>query len=681
MKRRRLIAFASVILAACTDGGRSSGPSFAISDAVTGDIGSRNPHFFWLPPLVPSPDVTGDFNPFANPVVTVCQLTLTGTACATDLAGNAIVVARFTMTSGTGSEVIRVSNDDQLYIVNWHTDLSNLDPDFDYRVTVSVDGKDMGFADVEVGLTGNELRNINRDEFVPLVDGRTLPIKFRINAGAGCVGVVGGCVEAIVDPDILETLVVLDNGVSLAFGEFPIGWTNEPQLVRIERIPDGDFGPGEGPLGTDFPQYPLFFEYNTSAPEPFNLPVRIGVCNVGEPEESEYHPHHRPGTVLAMGGTPAEFRTLEKAPTFDVLGDCEEAARQSSGLGLLPRSFDELAARAGVLTATLLAPRELQASAMVVDGGAGGETDFFTPAGTVDTTSAAADLVIESLTHSPAEPTDADLMEFGVTVRNAGTAATGPFYVIVTTTADGIPTETTTLGGLATEGSSLAAGESRTLCCWRAFRAAGEYTQTASADFHTQAELNNQVPESNENNNSGTDRYSVSPASQLLLDFDVAPAGGPLAPGTIVNGLYATQGVSFSRITGIGQTFCGTQGNVYANSHGPLPGGGFGLRDGNNSVTVCPQGIAADFSEALAGRIQAAWTRPASEVCVAVTPTTIGGFAFIEAFGATGELLTRVQSAPNERQSICATGTGITRVQFAGASATFAIFDNLSITY
>jgi hypothetical protein len=129
----------------------------------------------------------------------------------------------------------------------------------------------------------------------------------------------------------------------------------------------------------------------------------------------------------------------------------------------------------------------------------------------------AADLIIEGLTHSPAEPTDADEMEFGVTVKNVGTLATGPFYVIVNTSKDGALFEATTLVGLATEGSSLAAGESRTLCCFRAVRAGGEYSQTALVDFHTQAELDNQVPESNEANNTLTDVYTVTRVGSLAF--------------------------------------------------------------------------------------------------------------------------------------------------------------------
>jgi len=385
MKRVQLASFlAAVVVAACVDGGRSSGPNFAISDATHGDAAGRNKFFFWLPPLVPAPNATGDFNGFALPVVTVCELVPTGAACAQS-GGHPILVAQFSMTSGTDGQLISVTG--QEYHVNWHTDVSNLNPDKVYRIAVTVEGRDYGFADVEVGVNAKELKNVNRNEFVPLVDGRTLPIKFRVEAGASCAGREGSCAEAIVDPKVQEVVILQnDANVRLAFGDFPVGWTNGPQVVRIERIPDGGFGPGEGPLGTTFPQYPLFFHYFTSAPEPFNLPVRIGVCNVqDDPGADAFHPPHRGTTVLAMGGE-GEFRTLPFAPVGDILGTtCFGAEREGSDISALPHGLGDVAARVGLFAASLIAPRRLEASVLVVDGGMGGSTEFFTPAGTVDT--------------------------------------------------------------------------------------------------------------------------------------------------------------------------------------------------------------------------------------------------------------------------------------------------------
>ena len=58
-------------------------------------------------------------------------------------------VARFTSTTGTGSETVRVNSLDEYYIASWHTDLSDLDPTRKYRIRVLVDGVEVGHADVE----------------------------------------------------------------------------------------------------------------------------------------------------------------------------------------------------------------------------------------------------------------------------------------------------------------------------------------------------------------------------------------------------------------------------------------------------------------------------------------------------------------------------------------------------
>ncbi|HUC42006.1 MAG TPA: CARDB domain-containing protein, partial [Gemmatimonadales bacterium] len=110
-----------------------------------------------------------------------------------------------------------------------------------------------------------------------------------------------------------------------------------------------------------------------------------------------------------------------------------------------------------------------------------------------------ADLIVTALTHSPSDATDADLIDFGVTVQNVGTLAAGPFGVVTET----VGHESVSIAGLAPEQTSLAPGESVTRCCWHLHRLAGEYTQTARVDFH------DEVPESNETNNTLTNSYSV----------------------------------------------------------------------------------------------------------------------------------------------------------------------------
>jgi alpha-tubulin suppressor-like RCC1 family protein len=144
-------------------------PSFDISDGARGG----NPHFFFLPPMVKRPAAfNGAFDATLAPEVVVCEWT--GTAC------TGADAARFTF--GAGPVPVTVVVADEHYAVNWKT--SGLDPAREYRIRVLVGDVELGHADIAVGATGSALRNVDTDEAIPLVDGRTLPIRFRIERGA-----------------------------------------------------------------------------------------------------------------------------------------------------------------------------------------------------------------------------------------------------------------------------------------------------------------------------------------------------------------------------------------------------------------------------------------------------------------------------------------------------------------
>ena len=214
---------ALVAVTTCTDratptGPHADGPSFAISDAAH-DGG--NPDFFFLPPLVGDPSGLPDFDPGAfdarlAPAVEICLLA--GDACATAQPDGFPIA--FTMTSGVGSDVVRVDETAEHYVVDWHTDLFALSEDESYRIHVSVGGSTLGYADVDVVSGGNQLKNVDTNEYVALKDGRTLPIKFRIELGAvALVDAEGGTVGSD------DGRVVLD---------FPPGAVSEPIAVTVQ---------------------------------------------------------------------------------------------------------------------------------------------------------------------------------------------------------------------------------------------------------------------------------------------------------------------------------------------------------------------------------------------------------------------------------------------------------------
>jgi len=297
--RRSIALLGSIVVAACVsdrlptrpDLGR---PSFAIEDAAHNI--NANPFFYWLPPMVPAPTTSGVFDPTQSPVVQICLLS--AGAC---VAGEPL--ATFTMSSGPGS-VIRVSTSDEHYIVNWHTDQFSLTPGATYRITVLIAGVPVGFADVLVGKNASELKNVNTDEFVPLVDDRTLPIKFRLEQGVTGVfhGVVTNTGGTFVTPDQLA-------GVEIPPNALPPGVTSI-ELV-IARIPHEDFAPGTGPLNTTLAQYPYFYDFATVPDITFAQEVLVGLCQIEDPTNPFFPPEEIHGRLQLAHPDPNDENAVE----------------------------------------------------------------------------------------------------------------------------------------------------------------------------------------------------------------------------------------------------------------------------------------------------------------------------------------------------------------------------------
>jgi hypothetical protein len=159
-------------------------PQYAALHSATVQV---SPGFAFLPPIAPAASHTGVFNASLSPVVTICEWT--GRSCALPL------LAEFD-TEGRGKERVRVSLEDEHYIVNWSTREISPDLSRTYRVSVAVAGAELGHADVKVLRSASEKRSIDSSRFVAVVKGQVLPVKFRIES-SGASTPSGGVLYAL----------------------------------------------------------------------------------------------------------------------------------------------------------------------------------------------------------------------------------------------------------------------------------------------------------------------------------------------------------------------------------------------------------------------------------------------------------------------------------------------------
>ena len=375
--QRPLLLLSTLIFVACDDAVRSTGPvmgnapSFAISDGANTGGGPANGDFFFLPPMVPDPSASlaydaGAFDPDRAPRVEICRLT------AVEPRVCAETIRTFE------SAAITVSTIDEQYQVNWHTDENPLALDQFYRIQVQLprhshDGvvqyHTLGYADVDPVNSGRELKNIGTGQVIGLVDGRTLPIKFRIERSPRCA-VSDDCVEAIVSDQ--GGRVETETGYAIA--EFPAGWLPEgfsEVEVVIQRVAIG-VAPGQEPSchGTAHVQYEGCYDFETFPDVgTFAAPAVISTCI--EPDAAAYESQLQ----LAASDDGANFRIL---PPRVVTIECEGFQGTAAPIGFLGRIGERMLAF-GERVGVALAPRMLYA----VDKGRGGAIDGFSHGGWV----------------------------------------------------------------------------------------------------------------------------------------------------------------------------------------------------------------------------------------------------------------------------------------------------------
>src|SRR2546430_2739506 len=223
MKRVVALASALAVCIACRDQHPITSPLRSSADFSDGRIPGGNPHFFFLPPLVKQPSFSGTFNPALRPVVEICQL---------DVDINDIPIACSATVPTINPGIVELDLVDELYQVNWNTLLPPIDVTKFYRIQVRVatGGTILGFADVDPVLNGTELKNVNTGEFIGLVDGRTLPIKFRIEIGTTCK--TTDCFEGTVGA--AGGTFITSSGLAGTF--FPAGALNQDVFLVIDRL-------------------------------------------------------------------------------------------------------------------------------------------------------------------------------------------------------------------------------------------------------------------------------------------------------------------------------------------------------------------------------------------------------------------------------------------------------------
>jgi len=384
---RLLVVVAGFVLVACqsdrpvtSHGGRisadiSDGAHQANCLTATGTCVPGNTHFFFLPPMVKAPTTTGTFNANLAPSVTICQL-----------AGNACSLPPFTVGP------VQVDPAAQQYKVNWNTDVTVLVGQT-YRIIVSTSGVELGFADVMPVTNGSQLKNIDTGEFIGLVDGRTLPIRFRIEQGATCSGRTD-CLEQIVGPNPNVRLDVQTPPILLAAVSFPPGYLTQAVTLTIAPVSEGCFAASNPPPPfADFGCYSFTTSPRVDNPlncaaQPGEAPgtaddiarcARVEVCPTLGSGDANYHDLR---LYKSDPGIPAV--QLAEAPA-SLITACPPGSAPGGGLTLGKRRMIDLALKPlqGVVNAIgrLVMPHPLFGATAMSHNGLGGLTCCFSNIG------------------------------------------------------------------------------------------------------------------------------------------------------------------------------------------------------------------------------------------------------------------------------------------------------------
>ena len=377
--KRTLLAIAGIgLFAACTDQREptSAGPgriAAEISDANHGSL--RNPHFFWLAPIVANVTTfNGPFNPRLSPVVQICDQLVS--PCP-----NGHEHARFTRTIGPGGVTVGVDVAGQKYVVNWNTSSTTEPVGASFRIAVLAHDVILGFADVDIVATG-KAQNANTGDDIDLVNGRTLPIKFRIEEGAIAASCTTAntqldCAEGTASPTATTTIITGGDGAGNQAGTLiPPGALSQVVTVTIRR----NLSRPCIPPPFDLPQYQGCYDLFTDpGPTTFNIgpgidPVIVGICIEVELSRSAgAHAHiaqFDPGLpVRILPQVSAAFLNCDASDPYHSEGSFGSRGARPGNLLAFARSRMRTLLRA-------MLPRQLEAAHIGVGGTPPGYSTF-----------------------------------------------------------------------------------------------------------------------------------------------------------------------------------------------------------------------------------------------------------------------------------------------------------------
>ena len=362
--RRWLVAGAAILLCACRGDSLNQPTGQSITASLSDGAHGGNPDFFFLPPLFQNPVNNPNFEPNAfnanvRPTVEICELTIPPAPPATThdcVAGAPIRVF--------AASDVTLDAPGQQYQVNWDTKSPALELTKEYRIRVLLGTRELGFADVDPVVTGSELKSVATGELIGLVDGRTLPIKFRIERGAACDG--QDCDSKSIDLSQGGSVVLATTGDRV---DIPAQASGQVVTVTVHLCTDPNG------LGIDLPTFGNCFTVTADPPLAALLspPATVSICSLHDNIPALAHAQQDLVALHRQDITP-------DATLISALPHSTDFCPAPIGAAPLPpaRNWIEVgwrAVRHGV--ASLFGARQLQAATVMLDVGGGGETPTF----------------------------------------------------------------------------------------------------------------------------------------------------------------------------------------------------------------------------------------------------------------------------------------------------------------